>query len=110
MATNDTPLTDRTLRLRIREPRVAWRRVVDDMVLLDVDESVYHGLNRTGALVWEGLAEHGTVGELIDRVARTYPDGADASARDVPAFLRALLDAGLIEIQAEDEALYDNAP
>lgn len=101
MTDDNTPVTDRRLRLKVREPGVAWRKVVDDMVLLDVERSVYHGLNPTGALVWEGLAEQSTVGELIDRVAQAYPEGADAAASDVPAFLGALLRAGLVEVAGD---------
>jgi len=103
------PLTDRRLRLKIREPGVAWRRVVDDMVLLDVERSVYHGLNQTGALVWKGLAEQSTVGELVDPVDRAYPDHAGVAARDVPAFLGALLHSGLVEIQADDATRSEDA-
>lgn len=108
MARSHIPLTDRQLRLRIKEPRVAWQRVVDDMVILDVEQSVYHGLNRTGALVWEGPAELNTVGELIDRVAVAFPDGADVAALDVSAFLEALFSAGLIEVQSDGEKLDDS--
>jgi hypothetical protein len=109
MEQSGAPLTDRRLRLKIREPGVAWRKVVDDMVLLDVEHSVYHGLNQTGALVWEGLAEHSSVGDLIDRVAQAYPDDADVAAHDVPAFLGALLHAGLVEIQSDDETRSEDA-
>ena len=105
----DIQLTDRQLRLRIKEPRVAWQRVVDDMVLLDLEQSVYHGLNRTGALVWEGLAAHNTVGELVDRVAIAYPDSAEVAALDVSAFLEALFSAGLIEVQTDGEKLHDDS-
>ncbi|HEV8065716.1 MAG TPA: PqqD family protein [Acidimicrobiales bacterium] len=84
------------LRFQIREDDVAWRRVVDDMVLLDVEHSVYHGLNRTGAIIWEGIAGGHSVAELIELVAEEFPDAAEQASSDVPRFLRALVDAGLI--------------
>lgn len=92
------PALDPTLRLRIRQPGVAWKRLLDDMVLLDVDRSVYHGLNRTGALVWERLSSGATTAELVEHVVAAYPDSREEAARDVPVFVQALLRAGLVEV------------
>jgi hypothetical protein len=96
MDTTDEQFPDPDRRFSIHEDDVAWRRVVDDMVLLDVEHSVYHGLNRTGAIIWEGVAGGRSVNELIGLVVEEFPDAAEQASTDVPRFLRALLDAGLI--------------
>ncbi|MGH9172106.1 MAG: PqqD family protein [Acidimicrobiales bacterium] len=98
MTSQDAPEVEESeQRWRIREDAVVWRRVVEDMVLLDVDRSVYHSLNPTGTLLWQGIADHLTEGELVDLLVAEFPEASEEAARDVPGFLEALSAAGLIE-------------
>jgi hypothetical protein len=90
-------IADPARRWRIRDDQVAWRKVVEDMVLLDLDTSAYHGLNSTGALVWQGIADGLTEGELASLVASQHPAAAARVPDDVGAFLEALSRIGLIE-------------
>jgi Coenzyme PQQ synthesis protein D (PqqD) len=92
---------DPRLRLRLRDPGVAWRRVVDDIVVLDVDRSHYHAINPSGALIWEQLAEGATVGALSERLVGAHPDAVEQIQADLPAFLAVLGEAGLIALDTE---------
>lgn len=75
------------LRVRMAESVLA-QRVGDEMVLLDMSDEMYLGLNDTAALMWEQLAAGKTAGEAVAAVLAEY----DADEARVQADLVALLD------------------
>jgi len=79
-------------------PQVAWREAGEDIVVLDVPQSVYFGLNRTGALLWRRLvADAGaTVPELVDALAASDGVPREQASTEVSTFLRDLREAGLL--------------
>ena len=89
---------DPTTRVRLRRQALAWRRVADDVVLLDIDRSRYHAVNAAGAVLWEALENGTTVGALTDALTRTYPSASDRAVDDVRRFLTDLDDRAFLEI------------
>jgi hypothetical protein len=85
---------------RIRSDGVAWREVGGDVIILDVDRSLYHAINSSGAPVWHALAGGASAAELVGELARRYPEAAHRAEADVRAFLRDLVAAGLVEESA----------
>lgn len=79
-------------------PDVAWREAGDDIVVLDVPQSVYFGLNRTGALLWRRLVDDAgaTVPELVDALAAGDGVPREQATTEVAAFLGDLREAGLL--------------
>ena len=92
--------------VRLREGSVAWRRVVDDVVVLDTVSSRYHAVNASGTAVWERLAAGATVGELVEALTASFPSAAPRAAADIASFLAELDDRGLLE-KSRDEAGID---
>ena len=82
---------------RIRSDGVAWRDVGGDVIVLDVNRSLYHAINSSGAPIWHALAGGASAAELVGEVARRYPEAAHRAEDDVRAFLRDLVAAGLVE-------------
>ena len=76
---------------------IAWRRVEDEIVALDLDSSLYYSFNDTGARIWELLAEGATVETAIENVAAEYDGAAKAVEKDAREFVRDLCREKLIE-------------
>jgi hypothetical protein len=76
-----------------RRAGVSLERVGDQAVMLDAAGTVARGLNETAAQVWELIDGRRTV----KQIAQALHGEGDVEA-DVTAFLRALLERGLIEV------------
>ncbi len=87
--------------VRLRQDTLAWRRVADDVVVLNTTSSNYHSINPSGSALWERLAEGASVAQLTATLAASFPDAADRAAGDVQAFLVQLDSRGLIELSPE---------
>ncbi|MBI3547450.1 MAG: PqqD family protein [Elusimicrobia bacterium] len=64
-------------------PHAAWRRVEDEIVVLDLNTSVYYSLSESGARAWELLAESLPVEKIAERLTEEYEVSAKAAERDV---------------------------
>lgn len=83
--------------LRLRTAGLTWRNVAGELIVLDLDRSVYLAANETGAVLWETLCRGATHDALVALIAERY-SVAKADARvDVDDFLARLVAFGLIE-------------
>jgi hypothetical protein len=91
-----------TLGDRVRVPeRVTFRRVREEMALLDVETGVYFGLDEVGARMWELLAEHAEHGNLetvARHIEREFDVAPDDVRRDLLRLAEELKAKGLIEV------------
>jgi len=87
--------------VRVRPSDLAWRQAGDETVVLDLAASVFHGLNASGALLWEQLADWTTAGEMAGMLVSSYGLPPALAAEDVARFLEECIGAGLVEIRAE---------
>jgi hypothetical protein len=70
---------------------IAWRRVEEEIVALDLDSSLYYSFNDTGARLWELLAEGSAFEQAVLLVTEEYeaaPKDVEKDARDFIAELR----------------------
>jgi hypothetical protein len=93
-------MNDLTLRLRSRA--LEWRIVEDEVIAIDGDTSQYLGLNGTGALLWQRLAEGSTRTGLVELLLSSFPVDRDQAEADVAAFLASLEQNGLLEHDSPD--------
>lgn len=89
-------LTDKPLRLR--DGATAWREVDGEVIVLDLERSVYLGVNESGVALWRALEEGTSVPAMVDLLVTTYGIAAEQARGDVDAFVegcaaRNLLDA-----------------
>jgi Coenzyme PQQ synthesis protein D (PqqD) len=82
---------------RVRPDGVVWRAAGEEIVLLDIQTSVYFGLDRWGSFIWTHLAEGATVADLVAALVATAPVERVRAADDVAEFVDALLRHGLIQ-------------
>ena len=83
--------------LKLREDRVRWRGIDDDVVAVDTDRSTYLSTNASGALLWLELAGGTTRERLVERLAQAYLIDSERAAADVDNFLADLSGQGLLD-------------
>jgi len=80
-----------------KDGSLLWRQLDDEVIALDMQESVYLRLNQTGTVLWQQLQEPVTRQDLVETLIEKYEiDEAQAGA-DVDAFLDSLERSGLLE-------------
>jgi hypothetical protein len=82
--------------MRIDPEAVSWRKVEDEVIVLDLRRSVYISINPTGTELWPALVEGATPEALAARLQTTFGLEPHIAERDVDAFLRSLDDEGLL--------------
>jgi hypothetical protein len=83
-------------RLRLREAEVDWREVEGELIVLDLRESRYLAINRTGQALWTALASGATKDVLIERLIEAFGIDRARAVADVEAFTSELDSRGLL--------------
>jgi hypothetical protein len=73
--------------------------VEDEVVILQLHEGAYYGLDPVGARVWGLIQEPRTVGEICDTLVREYEVGRERCEADVLALLGELRERDLVEVR-----------
>ena len=82
--------------LRIRSAELVWRRVENEIIVLDLRRNTYLSIAATGVDLWERLAEGATPGELTSHLIATYEVEPDRASADVDEFIDRLRQAELL--------------
>jgi hypothetical protein len=72
--------------------------VDDEVVMLSVRAGAYFGLDGIGSEIWNMVREPRRVGDICRSLSEVYDVDDDTVARDVVAFLRSLLERGLVRV------------
>ncbi len=79
-----------------RSPKTAWRVIEGEAVILSLDTKAFRGLNAVGSRVWELIDGRRSVDEIVGVIVREFDVTRERAAGDVQAFVRELLDKGLV--------------
>ena len=82
--------------MKLREGGTTWNIVGDEVVILDLEGSVYLKLNGSGRVLWERLADGCTEDDLVASLIDTYAIEAELATTDVRTFLAQLNERGLV--------------
>lgn len=77
--------------------RVAWRKVADEAVILDVETAAYYSLSGAGLRIWELLGEGLAADVIVERLSREYDAPVSTLRRDCDELLRRLRQEKIIE-------------
>ncbi|MFA6028554.1 MAG: PqqD family protein [Elusimicrobiota bacterium] len=80
---------------------VAWRKVREETVLLDVETSEYFSLNPTASRVWELLTERRPAEEIARALSAEYEVPEPQALKDVQALAGSLRKNGLLKAGKE---------
>lgn len=83
--------------VRLRERDLEWRKIEGEIVAIDLDESLYLTVNRSGATLWPLLAEGASSEALANALVEAFDLARADAESDVEIFLVALEQAGLLE-------------
>ena len=72
-----------------------------DVVILNLKDSVYYGLNEVGGRIWELIQEPNEVGDIVDSLLDEYDVERERCNREVVDLITELVDKGLVEINNE---------
>lgn len=80
-----------------RDGSVLSREVAEELVIVDMQKGLYHGLNKVGAEIWQAMDGERTLAEITDVLTARYPDVERATLEaDALALTQALLDNELV--------------
>lgn len=82
--------------MRIKTEGVSWQEIDGELVILDLNRSVYLTTNAAGADLAKLLVQDRTADELADALVAKYEISRDQAAADVQAFVGQLADKKLL--------------
>ena len=71
-----------------------------EVVILDVNQGIYFGLNPTGAFIWDLIQWPQTVQQIQDALLNHFDVQADQCRRELDNLLGELMSHGLVTIEA----------
>ncbi|MDP9344676.1 MAG: PqqD family protein [Actinomycetota bacterium] len=86
--------------LQLATSSVEWRRVGDEIVILNTRTARYLALNRTGVVLWSALIEGSDEAALAGCVVDRFGLSVEQAHADVAAFVAELGAHGLLEPKA----------
>jgi len=66
-----------------RNPKLAWREIDGEVVIISPDDSVLHELNETASAVWRHIDGKLPLGEIVKTLAETYDAPVETVQADV---------------------------
>ena len=75
------------------------REVDGEMVILDLSENAYFGLNEVGTLIWQSLQSGMALQEIASKITEEYEVESDEASRDLLNVLGELQSKGMVLVQ-----------
>jgi hypothetical protein len=79
-------------------PRQISSELGGEVVIMDLQKGVYHGVQGVSAFIWNLLAQPISIQEICDRVTGEYEVESSRCQSDVMALIQQLLDEGLVDL------------
>jgi hypothetical protein len=93
-----TKISENTV-ISVAEEQITGDLLDGEVVILNMKDDVYYGLDQVGGRVWGLIQNPITVGEVIQNLLKEYDVEYQQCSDDVLALLEDMLSKGLIEVQ-----------
>jgi hypothetical protein len=80
-------------------PGVLASELGAEVVMLNLEDGVYYGLDGAGSEIWKLLQRPITVDEIVRAIVAVYDVDVERCRRDVRGLLGTLVERGLVEIR-----------
>jgi hypothetical protein len=81
-----------------RKEGIVSSKLKDEVVMLDIEQGKYFGLDPVGAKIWEIIEEPSSIECIIENILAEYNVDEDVCKRDVQEFLIKMNELMMIEI------------
>ena len=85
--------------------RALFQEIQNELVILDLAEEQYYGLDDVGATMWRLLNEHGDTAIVIKELCDYYGVDEAVVSKDLGELLEKLLAAGLVTVEANNNTV-----
>jgi hypothetical protein len=85
-----------------RNPKLAWREIDGETVIISPEDSHVHELNETASLVWKH-AEGQTLDQLAQRISAEYEVSRETARADLEELLTALGEKQLVFVAPDSK-------
>lgn len=82
----------------VANKQIVAAELSDEVIILNLNNGVYYGLDGVGHRIWSLVREQKTVGEIVNAVVSEYEVDAERCRKDVASLLQRLADEGLVEL------------
>ena len=82
-------------RYAVRED-LLLEEVDGELLILDLDDNVFFGLDEVGRMIWRALEAGQTLGEIVDRIVARWDVTSDEALEDARAFIDELVERDLL--------------
>jgi coenzyme PQQ synthesis protein D (PqqD) len=80
----------------VRNPKLAWREIEGEIVIISPEKSQVHELNETAALIWKHADGKSDAERMAARLAEEYDVALEAARADVTELLAQLEEKDLL--------------
>jgi hypothetical protein len=84
----------------VRNPKLAWREVDGEMVIISPEDSQVHELNETASLIWKH-ADGRSLEEIAERISTEYEVSLEAARADIGELVTTLEQKQLVFVATE---------
>jgi hypothetical protein len=88
-----------------RNPKLAWREIDGEAVIISPEDSYVHELNETASLIWKSADGEHSADEIAQAVAKSYDVGLAEAKADVDELIDVLSAKGLLVAPQTREVL-----
>jgi len=88
-----------------RNPKLAWREIDGEAVIISPEDSHVHELNETASLIWKRADGKHDVNEIAAAVSEEYDVPVAVAETDVRDLISTLEQKGLLSIRTPGEVL-----
>lgn len=81
------------------DPDVLFRELDGEMVLLNLKDERYYGLDEVGSRTWQLLSEHGDVQQVIGQLLEEYDVDEERLRSDIAELIDELVSARLLSVE-----------
>ena len=87
----------------VRNPKLAWREIEGEIVIISPEDSQVHELNETASLIWKYADGSRSCDEIAANVAAEFDVTLEAARADVAQLVAALEEKRLLFVAAAVE-------
>jgi hypothetical protein len=89
-----------------RNPKIVSGEIAkgEEEVLLHLDTTAYHSLNKVGTLIWEMLETPMSLGDVVNRIKESVEGTPATLEQEITAFVQGLADRDLVILEQPDRS------